>query len=330
MEPKTGLKGVAYIFPGQGAQYVGMGEALLEVEQEIRDAFEQARKATGRDFLKISLRGPEEILNDTVNAQPSLFILSLGIFRVLERKKLWPQYLAGHSLGEYAALCAAGVFDFLTGLHLVVKRGEVMAKAAQKRPGGMIAVLGARLADIEQVLTKLDREVVAIANYNCPGQIVVSAESRNFKQVQECLSAIKPKKLVVLPVSGAFHSPAMSEAADIFQRFLQKVNMKDARIPVVQNTVALANTKVEEIKAALSVQIKAPVRWQESIEYMLERGVKTFVEVGPGTILGKMVKRISKEAEVFYTETPDKLRETISELVVRRGLEEKVIDSAGE
>jgi [acyl-carrier-protein] S-malonyltransferase len=327
MKPEAKLKGVAYIFPGQGAQYVGMGEALLEVEQEIRKIFEQAKKATGRDFLKISLNGPEEILNDTVNAQPSLFILSLGIFQVLKRKKLWPQYLAGHSLGEYTALCAAGVFDFLTGLHLVVKRGEVMAKAAQKRPGGMIAVLGARLEDIKRMLAELDGGAV-IANYNCPGQIVVSVESSNFKRIQKCLSSIKPKKLVVLPVSGAFHSPAMSEAADIFQRLLQRIDMRDAHIPVVQNTVAFANTRVREIRAALSVQIKAPVRWQESIEYMLERGVRTFVEVGPGKILGRMVKRIDKKTEVFYTETPSELKETISELVTRRDLG-KEIESAG-
>lgn len=307
--------GVAFIFPGQGSQYIGMGKELMSDFPVIKKYFSTASEIVGKDLLKLSLEGPESELNDTVNTQPCLYVLSYAIYRIIEEEGFTPQVLAGHSLGEYTALAASGTFNFEDGLRIVAKRAHLMSSEARKRSGAMLAVLGADLRGVDDVVEEISRQgVISVANYNCPGQIVVSVESDLMDRALDALSAIGAKKIVALPVSGAFHSKMMLDAEKSFNAYLDDFIFLTAGTPVIQNTTAKPTVNPREIRQALETQMSSPVKWQQSIDVMIGLGIKTFVEIGPGQVLSKIIKRIDKQVEVLATEKPSTLGEVMTRI----------------
>lgn len=306
------MNGIAFVFPGQGSQYIGMGRDMVGKYQDIERIFSRAKEISGVDYLDICLNGPEEKLNNTIYTQPCIYILSMGIFRVIDSYGFKPQIMAGHSLGEYTALTAARTLKFSDGLRIVAKRAELMGKEADKYPGKMFAVLGADMRDVDTVVSELsERGIISVANYNCPGQIVVSVEASIQETAISALKSIGVKKIVELSVSGAFHSGMMANAEDQFIKFLDNYIFLSPDIPVVPNTLAKPAIEAIELRAALQTQMSTSVKWQQSIEQMISLGIRTFIEVGPGQVLSKIIKRIDKQVNVLATETPELLDKVI-------------------
>lgn len=305
---------VAYIFPGQGSQYIGMGRELALAHPEVAEIFAEASALTGRDLPRLCFEGLAEELARTENAQPAIFTLSRAIAAVLAAEGLSPHMAAGHSLGEYSALCAAGVLDYAAGLALVSVRARLMEEASRERPGVMFAALGAPDDLAERLKASFaGRFVAEAANYNCPGQVIVSVEERGAVEVAMWL-AEHSKKAVKLDVRGAFHSSLMEGAALRFAEHLLEVPFSDARIPVVSNSTAKPATNAGVLSAALITQMTSPVLWSQSVERMLAEGVSAFVEIGPGQVIGKLIRRISGEALVLATESPALLSEAVAAL----------------
>jgi len=304
--------GIAFIFPGQGSQYVGMGQQFVDLYPDLKEAFDEAKSVTGIDYLDLCLSGPEEVLNETRNTQLCIYILSYGIYKLIERSGLKPQVVAGHSLGEYSALTAAKTFKFSDGLRIVAKRADLMSEAGRNQPGKMLAVLGADMRAVDDVVSDLSgKGVISVANYNCPGQIVVSLDSSLIDLATGALQRAGAKKVVLLPVSGAFHSVMMKDAEDKFVDFLNSQVFLTAEVPVVPNTLAKPVVDAKEIKNALQTQMSTSVKWQQSVQQMIGLGIKTFIEVGPGQVLSKIIKRIDKQVDVMSTDKPDLLSKVI-------------------
>lgn len=302
----THKSGIAFVFPGQGSQYVGMGQELIELYPDVREAFEEAKSITGIDYIDLCLSGPEETLNETRNTQLCIYILSYGICKLLQRHRLRPQVVAGHSLGEYSALTAAKTFKFSDGLRIVTKRADLMSEAGRNQPGKMLAVLGADMRAVDDVVSDLSGEgIISVANYNCPGQIVVSLDSGLIDLATGALQKAGAKKVVLLPVSGAFHSVMMKDAEDKFVDFLNSQVFLTAEVPVVPNTLAKPVVDAKQIKNALQTQMSTSVKWQQSVQQMIGLGIKTFIEIGPGQVLSKIIKRIDKQVDVMATDKPD-------------------------
>ncbi|MBE0447976.1 MAG: ACP S-malonyltransferase [Actinobacteria bacterium] len=292
-----------------------MGKDLLDANPEMRRNFHLAEETLGKNFLDLCLFGPEGELNDTLNTQLCLYILSYSIYKVVECLGYRPHVVAGHSLGEYTALTAIGALSFADGLRIVAKRAELMSIEAKRRPGRMLAVLGADMTAVDAVFADLSKQgIISVANYNCPGQIVISVEASLSDLAITLLSEAGVKKVVILPVSGAFHSPTMLEAEMKFNAFLENFTFTGASVPVVPNTSATPVMEGVDIKRALKTQISSPVKWQQSIEQMIGSGIKVFVEVGPGQVLSKIIKRIDKQVEALPTDTPDSLAKTVERL----------------
>lgn len=290
---------LAFVFPGQGSQYVGMGKDLYDTYPEARDAFDRADEILRIPLTRLCFEGPEDDLRLTANTQPAIFTTSIACLRILEAKGVRPDVTAGHSVGEYAALVAAGAIGFDPALRLVRRRGELMAEAARRHPGTMAAIIGLEKEDVMAVcMHASDVGVVEVANFNSPGQVVISGDLKAVETAMAYAKEAGARRVIPLNVSGAFHSQLMSSAVERLTIELNHTPFEDATIPVVANATADYVTKAFEIREVLERQIAGSVHWDESVTRMAADGVDLFVEVGPGKVLSGLIKRTVETAEV--------------------------------
>ena len=293
------MEKVAYIFPGQGSQWVGMGEDLYREFSSARKIFDLADEVLGFPLSKLCFEGPQEELTLTVNAQPALLTMSCACLEAMREASpdtaMEASFMAGHSLGEYSALEAAGVFDFQAAVGLARERGKMMQEAGRQRPGTMAAVIGLD----ESIVADVCRESrVWMANINCPGQIAVSGEKENIRKAAELAKEKGAKYVIPLQVSGAFHSPLMEAAVEGMERAIAKEHMHAPAVPVIGNTRAQRMDNTREIRTELADQICGCVQWQRTVQCLADQGVSKFVEIGPGQVLAGLVGRIQKNAGI--------------------------------
>ena len=285
----------AYIFPGQGAQFTGMGKELYENSPLAKELFEKANDILGFRITDIMFDGTAEELKETKVTQPAVFLHSVILAKTLEN--FHPKMVAGHSLGEFSALVANGTLSFEDGLKLVSKRADAMQKACEQRPSTMAAVLGLPDETVESVCASIDGIVVA-ANYNCPGQLVISGEFSAVEKACEAMKAAGAKRALLLPVGGGFHSPMMEPAREELALAIENTVFSTPICPVYQNVTATAVSDANEIKKNLITQLTAPVKWTQLVQQMIADGATSFTEVGPGKVLVGLVAKINKEVEV--------------------------------
>lgn len=286
----------AYLFPGQGSQYVGMGKDLYDKYPEVQKIYETANDIMQQDLAKISFDGPEAELKQTQITQPAIFVHSLAVYELIKDKTDQPDAVAGHSLGEYSALVTAGALSFEEGLGLVKIRGELMQKAGTMQPGTMGAIIGLDADKVNEVCEEAkETGVVCPANYNSPGQIVISGDVDGVRQAMVLAKEKGAKRAIELVVSGAFHSPLMESALEGLSDALKSAEIKDSQIPVYTNVQALPITDKDEIRNLLLKQLTHPVRWEQIIQNMIQDGVDSFFEIGPGKVLTGLNKRIARE-----------------------------------
>jgi [acyl-carrier-protein] S-malonyltransferase len=285
---------IAYVFPGQGAQFSGMGKNLYESSDSAREMFNKANEILGFEITKVMFEGTDEELKQTNVTQPAIFLHSVILASTIEDFK--PDMVAGHSLGEFSALVAAGALSFEDGLKLVSQRADAMQRACEINPSTMAAILN--LADnvVEDICAGIDGVVVA-ANYNCPGQLVISGTIEAVTEACEQMKAAGAKRALILPVGGAFHSPLMEPAREELAAAIENTTFSTPKCPIYQNVNAQPSSDVEAIKANLIAQLTAPVRWTQSVQNMVADGATKFVECGPGKVLQGLVKKIAPEAE---------------------------------
>ena len=290
----------SYIFSGQGAQFVGMGLDLYEKSAEAKALFEAANGILGFSITDIMFSGTDEDLKQTKVTQPAIFLHSVILSKVLG-KNFAPQMVAGHSLGEFSALVANGALSFEDGLQLVAKRAAAMQKACELQPGTMAAVLGLEDAKVEELCATIDG-IVTPANYNCPGQLVISGELKAVEEACEKMKEAGAKRALVLPVGGAFHSVLMKPAEEELAAAIEQTTFHKPLCPVYQNVTTTAVSDENAIKTNLIKQLTAPVKWTQSVQQMIADGATEFIEVGPGKVLQGLVKKINKEAVVASAE----------------------------
>ncbi len=289
---------IAFVFPGQGSQHAGMGKELADNFKVAKEVFEEANDALGFDLASLCYNGPEEDLKLTTNTQPSILTTSIAALKVVEQETgLKPSFAAGHSLGEYSALVCAGAMSFADAVRTVRQRGAFMQEAVPVGVGAMAAVIGLE-ADALAVVCKeaAQGEVVAPANFNSPGQVVIAGHATAVDRAIELAKAKGAKRALPLPVSAPFHCALMVPAGERLQEVLAGITLNPMSVPVVSNVEALPNSDHERIKQLLVTQVSAPVKWDASVERMVADGVDMFVEIGPGKVLSGLVKRISKDA----------------------------------
>lgn len=285
----------AYVFPGQGSQFPGMGKAIVEQSEAAKKLVEQANTQLGFDLASIMFSGTEEELRRTDVTQPAIFLHSMLAYSTLNNPQ--PSMVAGHSLGEFSALVAAGVLSFADGLRLVAARANAMQKACELEPGTMAAVLGLDDQKVEAVCSGIT-DIVVPANYNCPGQLVISGSVTGIEKACVALKEAGAKRALVLPVGGAFHSPLMKAAEEELQGAIQSITFNAPSCPVYQNVVAMPVTDPATIKQNLINQLTGPVKWTQSVQAMLADGATEFTEVGPGKVLQGLIQKIQKEVLV--------------------------------
>jgi len=293
----------AYIFPGQGAQFVGMGKDLYDYKEQTRNLFEQANEILGFRITDIMFNGTEEELKQTKVTQPAIFLHAVILAQALD-DSFDPQMVAGHSLGEFSALVAAGALTFEDGLQLVAKRANAMQKACEIQPSTMAAILGLDDFTVEDICQRVS-EVVVPANYNCPGQLVISGTVAGIDQACALLLEAGAKRALKLNVGGAFHSPLMETARVALQTAIEKVNIVAPKCPIYQNIDAKPYTDPQHIKANLIAQLTGAVRWTQTIEHMLADGATSFIEVGPGNVLQGLVKKVNRQVETASAKLTD-------------------------
>lgn len=298
----------AFIFPGQASQYVGMGQDLCATFPAARACFDEADEVLGYSLSQLCFSGPEEELRQTVITQPAVFVHSAAAWQVLVEAGLEPVCTAGHSLGEYTALVAAGAFSFRQALELVKRRSELMQRAGEEQPGTMVAIIALEDDKVEEVCRQAaDQGVVVPANFNAPGQVVLSGELAAVERAGQLAQEAGAKRVIGLAVGGAFHSPLMAPAAEEMKGLLEAAEIAPPRVPVVCNVTATATEDPEELRRRLIEQITHPVRWSESVLHMVQMGVERAIEVGPGKVLKSMVRRIARDLDVVNAGTAEEV-----------------------
>ncbi len=299
----------AFVFPGQGSQAVGMGKALAERYPIARQTFEEADEILGFALSKIAWEGPAEMLNETRYTQPALVVHSIAALRVFKEEfpDFKPAFMAGHSLGELSALIAAASIPFADGVRLAKLRGEVMAEAGRQSPGGMAAILGLDIPAVEKICAEasVNDEKVVVANDNCPGQVVISGARAAVERAIELATEAGARRVVPLAVSVAAHSHLMKPAQARFNQALSEAPIAPPQVTVVGNISAAPLRTADDVRADLSAQLTGRVRWTESVQFMLARGVENFVEMGTGNVLSGLIKRINRKTKRFTFGEPD-------------------------
>ena len=305
---KLNLNNTAFVFPGQGSQTVGMGKSLAEEQTIAKEVFAEADSILGFALSDLMWNGPDVELNDTVNTQPALFIHSIASFRTFTRlyPDLVPAALAGHSLGELSALTASGALSFEDGLRLVRKRGELMKRAGELAPGSMAAILGVDIPTLDKVCAEasVTDELVQVANDNCPGQVVISGSKAAVERAMAAAKAAGAKRALPLAVSIAAHSPLMASIQDEWNQAVDEASMHHPKMPVIGNVHASVLKTAEEARADIKAQMQSRVKWTDSVKTISNMGVTAFVEVGTGSVLGGLVKRIVSDAVSYPLGNP--------------------------
>ena len=311
----------AFVFPGQGSQFVGMGKELSESFKSAKEVYEEVNEALSQDLFKIMVEGPESELTKTANTHPALMAHSMAVVRVLEKEfgiklKDKASYVAGHSLGEYTAACAAGVFSLADTAKLLRTRGEAMQQAVPLGFGGMAAVLGVSFKDIDALVEACNDEnnLCVAANDNSDGQVVLSGHMAAIEKAVAIASEFGAKRCVKLPVSAPFHSPLMQPAAEVMAKALEEVESHSAQIPLIANVTAQVESSKEEIIKNLIKQVTGTVRWRESVNFMKEEGVTDAVELGAGKVLTNIIKRSQPEIHAISVGSPSEIEELAKNL----------------
>ncbi len=304
---------IAFLFPGQGSQYTGMGRDLYEHHPEVRALFEEASEITAMNMTDLCFNGPDEVLKRTENAQPAVALVNAACLSVLKQEGITPHALAGHSLGEYTAFYAAGAMAFRTMMDLVRKRALFMQEAAEKNPGTMVAVIGLEAEKVTAICKQaLAAGYVAPANFNSPLQTILTGEANGIEKAVELLTKAGARMVIPLKVSGAWHSKFMVAAGGRMRAALAAADINRAELPVVANATAGLVSAPEEIREALERQVSAPVLWSASMRRLLDDGFTTFIEVGPGKVLKGLMREIAKNAMVYNVEATGTLSKLLA------------------
>ncbi|NCU16245.1 ACP S-malonyltransferase [Pallidibacillus pasinlerensis] len=307
---------IAFLFPGQGSQSVGMGQDLAEKYEEVKNIFNEADQALNDSLSELIQNGPQETLTLTTNAQPALLTTSIAVLQKVKEFNIKADYVAGHSLGEYTALVAAGSLEFRDAVQIVRKRGEFMEAAVPNGQGSMAAILGMDAEKLTEITDQVTETVssVQLANLNCPGQIVISGTKEGVEKACELAKENGARRAIPLEVSGPFHSRLMEPASQKLDEVLQNHSIVDAKIPVISNVTAEPVTDADQIKDLLIKQLYSPVRWEDSIKTMIDLGVDTFIEIGPGKVLTGLVRKIDRKVKTYNIFDEDSLNKTVEQL----------------